>query len=525
MSLLRSTFTVSGFTLISRVSGFLRDIVLANIFGAGHVTDAFFVAFKIPNFLRRLFAEGAFSQAFVPVLSEVKNDGDAAVNELVRNVAGTLALILSLITAVAIISAPFVVMGFTLGGFSDNPEKFDLTVEMLRITFPYIVFISLTALVSSVLNVYGRFAIPAFTPVLLNICFILAAVFLAPQMERPVVALAWAVFVAGFVQLAFQLPYLAKLGLLHWPRWAWQNEKVQKIMHLMIPGIIGSSAVQINLLIDLMIASNLQDGSISWLYYSDRLVEFPLGVFGIALATVILPSLSKHHSDADPKAFSHTLDWAFRWVILISTPAMVALIILAGPLISTLFQHGSFTTHSVTMATYSLIAYSSGLIGFIMIKVLSPGYFARQDTRSPVRYSLIAMAINITLNLTFVYIWDVFGWQGPHAGLALATAISAMINALLLFRGLTKQGIYHRESGWLRLLLQVSVASLAMGLTLWYLVGDITSWTGLPGGEGIAIGTKVLNLSICVISGVIIYFMSLKLLGLKFSIFRKPVSS
>jgi len=521
MSLLRSTFTVSGFTMISRVSGFLRDIVFANIFGAGHITDAFFVAFKIPNFLRRLFAEGAFSQAFVPVLSEVKSEGDQAVNQLVRDVAGTLAVILSVITVIAIIAAPFVVMGFTLGGFSDNPEKFDLTVEMLRITFPYIVFISLTALVSSVLNVYGKFAIPAFTPVLLNVCFILAALYLAPQMDRPVVALAWGVFAAGIVQLAFQLPYLAKLGLLRWPRWGWKQDKVQKIMKLMIPGIIGSSAVQINLLIDLMIASNLQDGSISWLYYSDRLVEFPLGVFGIALATVILPSLSKHHSDADPQAFSRTLDWALRWVILISLPAMVALIILAGPLISTLFQHGSFTVDSVTMATYSLIAYSTGLVGFIMIKVLSPGYFARQDTKSPVRYSLIAMAVNVTLNLTFVYCWDVFGWQGPHAGLALATAIAAFINAQLLLRGLVKRGIYHRERGWLKLLVQVSIACTLMGVALWTLAGDIAVWTG----PEVSIITRFLNLSLCVVAGIAIYFTSLKLLGLKFGIFRKPVSS
>ncbi|MFV1982296.1 MAG: murein biosynthesis integral membrane protein MurJ [Thiohalomonadales bacterium] len=521
MSLLRSTFTVSGFTLISRISGFLRDIIFANIFGAGQVTDAFFVAFKIPNFLRRLFAEGAFSQAFVPVLSEVKSEGEQAVNQLVRNVAGTLAVILILITVIAVIAAPFVVMAFTLGGFTDNPEKFDLTVEMLKITFPYIIFISLTALVSSVLNVYGRFAIPAFTPVLLNVCLILAAIYLAPLMERPVVALAWGVFVAGIVQLSFQIPYLAKLGLLHWPRWAWKQEKVQKIMRLMIPGIIGSSAVQINLLIDLMIASNLQDGSISWLYYSDRLVEFPLGVFGIALATVILPSLSKHHGDSDPQSFSHTLDWALRWVLLISIPATVALIILAGPLISTLFQHGSFTSDSVMMATYSLIAYSTGLTGFIIIKVLSPGYFARQDTRSPVRYSLIAMFVNVVLNLSFVYIWNVFGWHGPHAGLALATAIAAFINALLLLRGLIKRGIYFREAGWSRLFIQVSLSSIIMGFVLWYLVGDISIWTG----PEVDISTRVINLSISVVSGVTIYFLSLKVLGLKFAIFRKPTNS
>jgi len=521
MSLLRSTFTVSGFTLISRISGFLRDIVFANIFGAGHITDAFFVAFKIPNFLRRLFAEGAFSQAFVPVLSEVKKENEQLVNQLVRDVAGTLGVVLLLVTVTGIIAAPFVVMGFTLGGFTENAEKFDLTVEMLRITFPYIVFISLTALVSSVLNIYGRFAVPAFTPVLLNICLILTALYLAPHMEHPIVALAWGVFIAGFVQLAFQLPFLAKLGLLHFPRWAWRKEKVQKIMKLMIPGIIGSSAVQINLLIDLMIASNLQDGSISWLYYSDRLVEFPLGVFGIALATVILPSLSKYHSDSDPRAFSHTLDWALRWVILISTPAMVALIILAGPLISTLFQHGSFTADSVTMATYSLIAYSTGLISFVMIKVLSPGYFARQDTRSPVRYSIIAMVVNIVLNLTFVYCWSVFDWQGPHAGLALATAIAAFINAQLLLRGLIKRDIYHRESGWMKLMVQVLLASSLMGFILWWLVGDLSGWIAADVG----IASKVLNLSICVVSGIVIYFLSLKILGLKFSIFRKPTSS
>ncbi|MCW8901455.1 MAG: murein biosynthesis integral membrane protein MurJ, partial [Gammaproteobacteria bacterium] len=447
MGLFRSTAVVSSMTMVSRVFGLLRDMVFTRIFGADAGTDAFLVAFKIPNFLRRLFAEGAFSQAFVPVLTGVKNEeGDEAVSDLVRNTLGTLAGILFFMTVLAAIATPILVMIFA-PGFIDQPEKFDLTTDMLRITFPYILFMSLTALSAGILNSYGRFAIPAFTPVLLNLSLIAAAIWLAPLMEVPIMALAWGVFIAGVAQLAFQIPFILKLGLLRWPRWGWRNSGVRRILKLMLPGIFGSSVMQINLLFDTLIASFLVSGSVTWLYLSDRMVELPLGIFGIALATVILPNLSQKHAAGDPKAFSRMLDWALRWVLVIALPAAVALAVLAGPILSTLFLYGDFRPLDVEMASISLLVYSSGLIGFILVKVLAPGYFARQDTKTPVKVGLIAMVANMIMNVAFVVPMLKLGWTAPHAGLALATSISAFINAGLLYRGLKKAGVYLPQTG------------------------------------------------------------------------------
>ncbi|MFO8155099.1 MAG: murein biosynthesis integral membrane protein MurJ, partial [Thiohalospira sp.] len=382
--MLQSTAVVGGFTLLSRILGFVRDVVIARVFGAGVATDAFFVAFKIPNFMRRLFAEGAFNQAFIPVLAEYRTDREhAETRELVGRTAGTLGLFLLGLTILGVVGAP-VLIGLFAPGFIGDAERFDLAVEMLRLTFPYLLFIALTALAGGVLNTYGRFAVPAFTPVLLNISLITAAAFAAPSFAEPIRALAWGVFIAGAAQLAFQLPFLARLGLLPVPRWGAANAGVRRIARLMVPALFGSSVAQINLLIDTLIASLLATGSVSWLYYADRLVEFPLGVFGIALATVILPGLSAHHAANDPAAFSRMIDRALRWVLLVSAPATLGLILLAGPILTTLFEYGAFTAADTAMAAVALMAYSIGLTGFILVKVLAPGYFARQDTKTPV---------------------------------------------------------------------------------------------------------------------------------------------
>ena len=453
--LLRSTAKVGANTMLSRVLGFVRDIVIARAFGASTGADAFFVAFRIPNFLRRLFAEGAFSQAFVPVLSEYRGKrSHQEVQELAARVAGLLGGVLFLVTLAGVIAAPIIVMAFA-PGFIDADDKFALTVYMLRITFPYILFISLTSFAAGILNTYGQFGVPAFTPVLLNVALIAAALWLAPMMDEPVTALAWGVLAAGVAQLAFLLPFLARLRLLVAPRMARGHEGVKRIMGLIAPAVFGVSVAQINLLIDTLIASFLVTGSISWLYFSDRLVEFPLGVFGIALATVILPSLSGQHAARDEAAFSDTLDWALRAVVVVITPCAVGLAALAGPILTTLFQYGEFSRWDVEMARLSLMAYSCGLVGFVAIKVLAPGYFSRQDMRTPVRVGVVAMVANIVLNLALVGLL-------AHAGLALATAVAAFINAGLLYRGLVRRGVYRPCAGWGALWVKVLLANVAM---------------------------------------------------------------
>jgi putative peptidoglycan lipid II flippase len=475
-ALLKSTGIVSGMTSLSRVTGFMRDVVYAQMFGAGAGTDAFFVAFRIPNFLRRLFAEGAFSLAFVPVFAEYQTQHSRKeLEELVDRVAGTLGAILLLITAAGVVAAPVLILLFA-PGFTADAEKYALTVEMLRITFPYLLFISLTAFAGGILNSCGRFAIPAVTPVLLNLTMIAAALWLAPRMEQPVVGLAWGVFIAGILQLGFQIPFLWRVKLLPRPRWGWAARGVQKILKLMVPAIFGSSVMQVNLLIDTVVASFLISGSVSWLYYSDRLVEFPLGIFGVALGTVILPRLSRQHASAEVAGFSRTLDWALRWALLIGVPASVALILLAGPLLSALFQYGAFTAHDVAMASRSLMAFAFGLVAFMLIKVLAPGFYARQDTRSPVKYGVIAMVANTVLVLILV-------WPLAHVGLALATSLAAFLNAGLLFVNLRRREIYQPGAGWPKFLTQLFVATLAMGLVLWFGAGDLAQWASASARE------------------------------------------
>ena len=468
-SLLKSTGVVGASTTASRVFGFVRDVVIAQAFGASAGADAFFVAFRIPNFLRRLFAEGAFSQAFVPVLSQYRAQRKLDdVRDLAAHVSGALMGALAAVTVLGVVAAPVLIAVFA-PGFVSDPEKYALAVEMVRITFPYVFFISLVAFAGGILNTYGRFAVPAFTPVLLNLCLIGAALWLAPVLDVPVVALAWGVLAAGIVQLAFQFPFLAALGMLVRPRLRRAHKGVARVLSLILPAVFGVSVSQINLLVDTMIASFLVTGSVSWLYFSDRMVEFPLGVFGIALATVILPHLSRQHADASRGSFSDTLDWSLRLVVLVATPAAVGLGVLAAPILTTLFQYGEFSAHDVDMAARSLLAFSLGLIAFVAVKVLATGYFSRQDTRTPVRVGVVAMLANIVLNLLLVV-------PLAHAGLALATTLSAFLNAGLLLRGLVKRGVFRPRAGWGGFIARVAAGNLVLGAVLWTVRGEPADW-------------------------------------------------
>ncbi len=500
--LLKSTGVVSAMTFLSRILGFIRDMVFAQMFGAGAATDAFFVAFKIPNFMRRLFAEGAFSLAFVPVFTEYKSAEDRErLKEFAARVAGTLGGILLAVTIVGELAAPLLIALFA-PGFLDEPERYGLATDMLRLTFPYLMFISLTAFAGGMLNSFGRFALPAFTPVLLNVVLIGAAVLVAPHFERPIMAMAWGVFVAGAAQLCLQLPALGRLGLLVRPRWGWKTSGVQRILKLMIPTLFGSSVAQINLLFDTLLASFLVSGSVSWLYYSDRLMEFPLGMFGVALATVILPSLSRQHAERSPEGFNVTLNWALRWAVLVSAPAAVGLALLAGPMLSTLFQYGAFQPEDVRMASRSLVAYSFGLLGFMLIKVLAPAFYSRQDTRTPVRIGIIAMVSNMALNVALIF-------PLAHAGLALATSISAFINAGLLFRKLREHQVYWPQAGWRAFIARVALANLAMACVLWWGTGDLDAWLARGAFE------RAVHLTGWIVLGAVVYALTLLLAGLR----------
>jgi putative peptidoglycan lipid II flippase len=471
--LLKSLSTVGAHTFLSRVLGFVRDLVFAQIFGANAQTDAFFVAFKIPNFLRRLFGEGAFATAFVPVLTEYRARREVReLRDFVDHVAGSLGLVTLGVSLVGVVAAPLVVALFAFGWVLDGETaKLALSAEMLRLTFPYLFFISLTAFAGGILNAHERFAVPAFTPVLLNLCLIAAALWLAPQMQQGIVALAWGVLIAGVTQFTFQLPFLAKIGLLPRPRPGFHDPGVRRVLKLMVPAVFAVSVTQINLLLDTVLASFLVSGSISWLYYSDRLMEFPVGVLGVALSTVILPRLSRRQAEAAPEAFSHTLDWGLRTSLVFGVPAAVGLAMLAGPLMATLFQSAAFDAHDVAMAERSLMAYALGLQAFLLIKVLAPGFYARQDTKTPVKIGVIAMLANMLMNLALIL-------PLRHAGLALATSLAAYLNAFLLLRGLRRSGAYVPTAGWRRLSLQVAAAVAGMALLLFLLSPGLPQWTG-----------------------------------------------
>src|SRR5574340_1393310 len=502
MNLLKSLATIGSMTLLSRILGFVRDTVIARVFGAGLYSDAFFVAFKIPNLLRRLFAEGAFSQAFVPVLAEYKvQRGQEETRELVDHVASLLALILFGVTLLGVIAAPIIIY-VGAPGFSAEPEKFDLTVQLLRITFPYILFISLVSLAGGVLNTYSRFSVPAFTPVLLNLSFIGCALWLAPLMQPPVLALAVAVVIGGAAQLAFQWPFLARLGFAPRFRLRLKDEGVWRILKLMGPAVFGVSISQISLLINTIFASFLFTGSVSWLYYADRLMEFPTALLGVALGTILLPSLAKHYADRSNEEYAKLLDWGLRLTLLLALPAAVALAVLAVPLIATLFYYGQFSSHDLWMTREALMAYSVGLFGLIMVKVLAPGFYARQNIRTPVKIALATLAATQLMNLAFV-------WQLKHAGLALAIGLGACLNAGLLLYQLRRHGIYRPQPGWPAFLLKITVAVLVMAAALWMAMGNPETW--LHG----RLYTRFIHLGWVVAVGAGAYFLALALLGVR----------
>lgn len=508
-ALFKQSSVVGLTTLLSRVTGLLRDVAYSQAFGAGTLMDAFLVAFKIPNFLRRLFAEGAFSQSFVPVISEYKvRRSNDEVRELVGGVSGTLGAVLFGVTLLGVIGAPLIILLFA-PGFTQEAGKYELAVEMLRWTFPYLFFVSLTALFSGVLNSYGRFAVPAFTQVIMNLVMIGFAVGLAAGSENPGRMLALGVFVAGIAQLLFQLPSVARLGLLARPRWQPAAEGVRRIARLMVPGIFGSSMAQVSLLLDTLIASFLVTGSIAWLYYADRLMEFALGVFSIALATVILPGLSSQHASGDGERFSATLDWALRLVVVVVVPAAIGLFVLAGPMTATVFGYGEFTARDVEMTGMGLMAYSGGLIAFSLVKVLAPGFFARQDTRTPVRYGFIALGVNIGVNVVVVLPAHHLGFATPFVLLAMSTSLSAAINALLLWRGLRAAGVYRPRAGWIKLLLRVLLANGVLAAALVFSAGELGTWLEIPASE------RAIRLAGVIMLGFGVYAASLALLGLR----------
>jgi putative peptidoglycan lipid II flippase len=512
MNLLRVLASVGSMTFLSRILGFARDTLIARMFGAGLATDAFFVAFKIPNLLRRVSAEGAFSQAFVPILAEYKSQRTPAeTHALISHVASLMGVFLVLVAIAGMLAAPLIV-GVTAPGFAKDASKFALTVELLRITFPYIVFISLVSLAGGVLNTYSKFQIPAFTPVWLNVSFIVAILFIAPYFSNAIQVLAWAVFVGGVLQLLFQWPYLHKLGLV--PRYElnWQDEGVRRILKLMGPAIFGVSVAQISIVLNNIFASFLQTGSVSWLYYADRLMEFPTGVLGVALGTILLPSLSKAFVNKTETEYSQLLDWGLRLTFLLAAPAAVALAVLSKPLVASLFYYGKFTPTDVLMTERAVIAYSLGLIGLILVKVLAPGFYARQNVKTPVKIAIFTLVITQLLNILFVF---VLGLQ--HAGLALSIGLGACINAGLLYYHLRRDGVYHLQSGWLKFFSKMTLALLAMTGALY--------WLALRAGDWLQMATllKLTWLAVLVAAGAVVYFAVLWLLGFRPRDFSKRV--
>ena len=504
-------------TLISRVLGLVRDVVIANVMGTGVAADVFFFANKIPNFLRRLFAEGAFAQAFVPVLSEYQNEdektGGNETKQLIAQVSGTLGVMVTIVTAIGMIASPVIVMLFGSGWFiewyTDGEEayKFELASSLLKITFPYLWFVSLTALSGAILNTYGKFAVAAFTPVLLNVCIIGAAIFISPYVENAAYALAIGVFLGGLVQFLFQLPFLYRAGALVKPKWAWHAKGVTKIKKLIVPALFGVSVTQINLLLDTLIASFLITGSISWLYYADRLLEFPLGLFGIGIATVILPSLSGLHARENKQEFSKTLEWGIKVVSFMGVPALAGLMILSQPIIMILFMRGEFSQVDVMQVSFALYAYLSGLVSFMFIKVLAPGFYARQDTKTPVKIGIKAMVANMVFNLMLA---PFIG----YVGLALATTLSATLNAYWLYQGLKQEGVFSLNKATKVYLIKLLCAALVMAMVIYYVSPAFELWLTMPFTEQLARLTGYISL------GVLTYFICIFILGIRLNDFK-----
>ncbi|WP_313487019.1 murein biosynthesis integral membrane protein MurJ [Pseudescherichia sp.] len=508
MNLLKSLAAVSSMTLFSRVLGFARDAIVARVFGAGMATDAFFVAFKLPNLLRRIFAEGAFSQAFVPILAEYKSkEGEDATRVFVAYVSGLLTLVLAIVTIAGMLAAPWVIM-VTAPGFADTVDKFTLTTQLLKITFPYILLISLASLVGAILNTWNRFSVPAFAPTFLNISMIGFALFAAPLFHPPVLALAWAVTVGGVLQLFYQLPHLKKIGMLVLPRISLRDAGAIRVVKQMGPAILGVSVSQISLIINTIFASFLVSGSVSWMYYADRLMEFPSGVLGVALGTILLPSLSRSFASGNHDEYCRLMDWGLRLCFLLALPSAVALGLLAKPLTVSLFQYGKFTAFDALMTQRALIAYSVGLMGLIVVKVLAPGFYSRQDIKTPVKIAIVTLIMTQLMNLAFI---------GPlkHAGLSLSIGLAACLNASLLYWQLRKQKIFTPQPGWQRFLLRLVVAVMVMAAALLGVLSVMPEWS-----QG-TMAWRLLRLMAVVAVGAIAYFATLALLGFKVKEFAR----
>jgi len=504
MNLLKALAKVGSMTFVSRILGFVRDTLIARVFGAGMLSDAFIVAFKIPNLLRRISAEGAFSQAFVPILAEYKSQRSFEETQgLVNRVATWLAIILVIVTLLGMLSAPLIV-SLIAPGFRADLTKMQLTVELLRITFPYIFFISLVSMAGGVLNTYNRFGIPAFTPVWLNVSMIAAVLFFADHFAEPIKVLAWAVFIGGFLQLVFQIPFLKEIGLLPKFDIRRDDEGVWRILKLMGPAVLGVSIAQVSLILNTIFASFLVTGSVSWLYYADRLMEFPTGVLGVALGTILLPSLSKAFASKDESEYSQLLDWGLRLTFILAAPAAVALAVLAAPLVTALFYYGKFTPLDVAMTQQALIAYSIGLLGLILVKILAPGFYARQNIKTPVKIGVFTLVITQLMNILFVFVLDL-----QHAGLALAIGLGACLNASLLYYHLRRAGFFNPQAGWLVFMFKLSVALAVMGAVLYFAMGDAAMWLGF------SLLKRLIYITGLVALGGLSYFATLLLLGFR----------
>lgn len=488
--LFRSTMIVSSMTMLSRILGLVRDMVLMSVFGAGGLMDAFLVAFKIPNFLRRLFAEGAFSQAFVPILSEYKEKRTLdEVQLLISRVSGVLSGILLLLTVAIIIASPWVIRIFAPGFYGDE-AKFVIATDLLRLTFPYLLFISMTAFFGSILQSYGRFAAPAFAPVLLNACMIIGALLFAPMFNTPIMVLGYAVAISGVLQMIIQMPQLWQQKLLIAPKFDIKHEGVKRILTLMLPAIFGVSVTQINLLLNTVFASLMIGGSVSWLYAAERLSELPLGLIGVAIGTVILPSLSSSRAKADEEAFKKTLDWAMKLIILVGLPASLAMFMLSDVLMNALFVRGEFTQHDALMSGLALKALCGGILGFMLIKIFAPAFFADQDTKTPVKIGIVAVFANMIFSVVFIGAFHLL--QLPlHGGLALATTAASFVNAGLLYYFLHKRKIFRLGSHWKKMGVQFGISSLVMVMSLYlilpYYPAESTQWLRLIALIGICV--------------------------------------
>ncbi|MFJ2987708.1 murein biosynthesis integral membrane protein MurJ [Collimonas sp. NPDC087041] len=513
MNLHKTLATVSGMTMLSRVTGLIREILYARAFGADGYTDAFAIAFRIPNLLRRLFAEGAFSQAFVPILGEYKNQkGDLVTKDLVDHVATVLTWAMVLTCIIGILASPVFVY-FIASGLKGNQQVFDASVFMTRVMFPYIGFMSFVALAGGILNTWREFKIPAFTSVLLNLAFIVASLFVAPYLEHPIYAMAFAVLVGGVLQVALQVPALLKIGMLPRiafnPMTALRDVGVQRVLKKMGPAVFAVSAAQLSLLINTNIASRLGNGSVSLLTYGDRLMEFPTALLGVALGTILLPSLTKANADNDRLEYSSLLDWGLRLTFLLALPSAVGLATLSVPLTATLFQHGKFDAASVAITSQVLIAYGVGLIGLIVVKILAPGFYAKQDIRTPVKIAIGVLIATQAMNYIFVPIFAV-------AGLALSISIGACLNAGFLLWSLMRRGIYKPEKGWIQYLVRLFTALLLMAAVALWSAGQF-NWVGPHTSSLVRVGALLAVLAACGAT----YFGALLAMGFRFRDFKR----